>query len=226
MRPDLTFTPRRPRRHYAYVPLGADIYLDSFATIRREADLSGVPAEAERLAVRMIHGSGQVDLAHDLVVHPGLVRAARGALEAGAPILCDATMVATGVTRARLPAANEVLCFLGDPRVPGLAAAWGTTRSAAAVSLWEPLLAGAVVAIGNAPTALFHLLELLRDGGPRPAAIVGCPVGFIGAAESKEALIAFADRGGTKIPYVTVRGRRGGSAMTSSALNALAQEDE
>jgi precorrin-8X/cobalt-precorrin-8 methylmutase len=216
--------PRQPRRRYEYVTVGADIYVDSFATIRREADLSGVPADAERLAVRMIHGSGQVDLVRDLVIHPGLVAAARGALEAGAPILCDATMVATGVTRTRLPADNEVRCFLGDPRVPALAAAWRTTRTAAAVSLWEPLLEGAVVAIGNAPTALFHLLELIRDGGPRPAAIVGCPVGFIGAAESKEALVAFSAE--HDIPFVTVRGRRGGSAMTSSALNALAQEAE
>jgi precorrin-8X/cobalt-precorrin-8 methylmutase len=217
---------RPPARHYAYVTVGADIYVDSFATIRREADLSAVPADAEKLAVRMIHGSGQVDLANDLVIHPGLVAAARGALEAGAPMLCDATMVATGVTRTRLPADNDVLCFLGDPRVPALAQEWGTTRTAAAVSLWEPLLEGAVVAIGNAPTALFHLLELIRDGGPRPAAIVGCPVGFIGAAESKDALVAFADETGIEIPYVTVRGRRGGSAMTSSALNALAQEKE
>ena len=219
-------TPRPPRRHYDYMTLGPDIYVDSFATIRREADLSAVPADAERLAVRMIHGSGQLDLVGDLVIHEGLVVAARAALGAGAPILCDATMVATGVTRARLPRSNEVLCLLNDPLVPGLATEWSTTRTAAAVSLWEPMLAGAVVAIGNAPTALFHLLELLRDGGPRPAAIVGCPVGFIGAAESKEALIAFAEETGIDIPYVTVRGRRGGSAMTSSALNALAQEKE
>lgn len=218
--------PRRPARRYGYVDRGGDIYVDSFATIRREADLSRVPAAAETLAVRMIHGSGQVDLVDDLVVHPGLVRAARAALEGGAPILCDATMVATGVTRARLPRENQVQCLLNDPRVPDLAREWGTTRTAAAVSLWEPLLAGAVVAIGNAPTALFHLLEMLLEGAPRPAAIVGCPVGFIGAAESKEALINLAAEHGIDIPYVTVRGRRGGSAMTSSALNALAQEKE
>lgn len=217
---------RRPRRRYDYVDSGAAIYLDSFATIRREADLARVPADAERLAVRMIHGSGQVDLAEDLVVHPRLVDAARSALEAGAPILCDATMVATGVTRSRLPAGNDVVCLLHDPRVPDLARRWGTTRSAAAVSLWEPQLPGAVVAIGNAPTALFHLLEMLLDGAPPPAAIVGCPVGFIGAAESKQALAALAHDHGLDIPYVTVRGRRGGSAMTSSALNALAQEEE
>lgn len=218
--------PSRGRRRYDYVADGAAIYLDSFATIRREADLSGVPADAEKLAVRMIHGSGQVDLARDLVVHPRLVEAARAALEHGAPILCDATMVATGVTRSRLPRDNRVLCLLNDDRVPALARVWRTTRTAAAVSLWEPDLDGAVVAIGNAPTALFHLLELILDGGPRPAAIVGCPVGFIGAAESKQALIDLAAEHGIDIPYVTVRGRRGGSAMTSSALNALAQEAE
>ncbi|MQY11052.1 Precorrin-8X methylmutase [Streptomyces sp. RB5] len=215
---------RRPTRRYSYVDSGPAIYVDSFAAIRREANLAGLPADAEKLAVRMIHGSGQVDLADDLVVHPRLVGAARGALETGAPILCDATMVATGVTRARLPKDNRVLCLLGDPRVPELSRRWGTTRTAAAVSLWEPYLDGAVVAIGNAPTALFHLLEMLHDGAPRPAAVVGCPVGFIGAAESKQALVDFAD--GTGLPYVTVRGRRGGSAMTSSALNALAQEKE
>jgi precorrin-8X/cobalt-precorrin-8 methylmutase len=218
--------PRRPRRRYDYAGSGPDIYTESFATIRREADLSGVPAGAEKLAVRMIHGSGQVDLAADLLIHPRLVTAAQAALEAGAPILCDTTMVATGVTRTRLPADNAVLCLLGDARVPGLASAWRTTRTAAAVSLWEPHLAGAVVAVGNAPTALFHLLEMILDGGPRPAAIVGCPVGFIGAAESKQALAALLEEHGIDIPYVTVRGRRGGSAMTSSALNALAQEAE
>lgn len=217
---------RRPARHYDYLDAGPAIYVDSFATIRREADLSRVPADAERLAVRMIHGSGQVDLADDLIVHPQVVAASRAALEAGRPILCDATMVATGVTRSRLPGENQVLCTLNDPRVPGLAREWGTTRTAAAVSLWAPLLDGAVVAIGNAPTALFHLLEMLIDGAPRPAAIVGCPVGFIGAAESKQALVDLAADHGIDIPYVTVRGRRGGSAMTSSALNALAQEEE
>ncbi|GAA1091576.1 precorrin-8X methylmutase [Nocardiopsis metallicus] len=218
--------PRRPNRHYEYVDDGPAIYVDSFATIRREARLEHLPANAERLAVRMIHGTGQVDLAEDLVVHPDLVPAARAALEDGAPILCDARMVASGVTAHRLPSDNEVLCFLGDTRVPGLARSWGTTRTAAAVSLWEPLLEGAVVAVGNAPTALFHLLEMLADGAPRPAAIVGCPVGFVGAAESKEALAEFAGQHGADIPYVTVRGRRGGSAMTCSALNALAKEEE
>ncbi len=217
---------RRPPQRYEYVDDGPTIYVDSFATIRREADLGGVPADAEKLAVRMIHGSGQTDLVADLVVHPRLVAAARTALMLGAPILTDARMVAMGITAGRLPAGNEVHCFLTDERVPTLAGAWGTTRTAAAVSLWEPLLDGAVVAIGNAPTALFHLLEMLLDGAPRPAAIVGCPVGFIGAAESKEALASFATEHGVDVPFVTVRGRRGGSAMASSAVNALAQEEE
>lgn len=217
---------RRPTRHYEYVDSGPAIYVDSFATIRREADLRAVPADAEKLAVRMIHGSGQVDLADDLIVHPQMVSTARAALESGAPILCDATMVATGVTRSRLPKDNDVVCLLNDPRVPGLAREWRTTRTAAAVSLWGPRLDGAVVAIGNAPTALFHLLEMILDGGPRPAAIVGCPVGFIGAPESKQALVDLHAEHGIDIPYATVRGRRGGSAMTSSALNALAQEAE
>lgn len=217
---------QRPPRHYAYIDNGAAIYVESFATIRREAHLEGVPADAEKVAVRMVHGSGQVDLVPDLDIHPGLVPAARLALSTGAPILADARMVAMGITAGRLPADNEVLCFLNDERVPGLAAAWSTTRTAAAVSLWEPHLEGAVVAIGNAPTALFHLLEMLLAGAPRPAVIVGCPVGFIGAAESKEALASLAEDHGIDIPYVTVRGRRGGSAMTSSAINALAQEEE
>ena len=220
----MTLTP--PPRRYAYEGSGSAIYVDSFATIRSEADLAAVPADAEKVAVRMIHGTGQVDLAGDLVIHPGLVAAARGALESGAPILTDAHMVASGVTRARLPKDNEVLCLLRDPRVPDLARAWGTTRSAAAASLWGTRLEGAAVAVGDAPTALFHLLELLADGAPPPAAIVGVPVGFIGAAESKEALAGFAAETGIDVPFVTVRGRRGGSAMAASALNALAQERE
>lgn len=218
--------PARPARRYRYLDDGPAIYRESFATIRRETDLSHLPADAEQLAVRMIHGAGQTDLAADLVIHPDLVAAGRSALAAGAPILCDTHMVAAGVTAGRLPAGNPVRCFLRDERVPDLARAWGTTRTAAAVSLWEPLLAGAVVAIGNAPTALFHLLELILDGGPRPAVIVGCPVGFVGAAESKEALVALHADHGIEIPFVTVRGRRGGSAMTSSALNALASDAE
>ena len=216
----------RPPRRYDYVDDGPAIYFDSFATIRRETDLSGIPADAERLAVRMVHGTGQTDLVDDLQVHPLLVGAARAALDSGAPILCDAHMVASGVTRARLPHHTDVVCTLSDPAVRDLAVRMGTTRSAAALSLWGDRLDGAVVAIGNAPTALFHLLEMLLDGAPRPAAIVGCPVGFIGAAESKAALASFASDHGIDIPFVTVHGRRGGSAMTASALNALAQEAE
>ncbi len=214
--------PARPQRRYDYADDGAAIYVDSFATIRREASFAHLPDDAERVAVRMVHGTGQIDLAHDLVIHPDLVSTARTALQLGAPIITDAHMVASGVTRARLPRDNEVLCALRDERVPDLARTMGTTRSAAALSLLSDRLDGAVVAIGNAPTALFHLLEMLHDGSPRPAAIIGCPVGFIGAAESKQALEE-ADLG---IPFLTVRGRRGGSAMTASALNALAQERE
>ena len=217
---------KRPTKRYEYIDDGAAIYVDSFATIRREADLSAIPADAEKVAVRMIHGTGQTDLARDLVIHPGLVSAARGALESGAPILTDAHMVASGVTRARLPKDNDVVCLLRDERVPSLARELGTTRSAAAFSLLEDRLDGAVVAIGNAPTALFHLLELILDGAPRPAAIVGVPVGFIGAAESKDALAGLAGEHGIDIPFLTVRGRRGGSAMAASAVNALAQERE
>jgi precorrin-8X/cobalt-precorrin-8 methylmutase len=219
-------TPQRPPRRYDYIDHGATIYVESFATIRRETSFEDLPEDAEKLAVRMIHGSGQVDLVPDLVVHPRLVQGARSALSAGAPILTDARMVAMGITAGRLPADNEVRCFLNDERVPGLAAEWRTTRTAAAVSLWEPHLEGAIVAIGNAPTALFHLMEMLIAGAPRPAAIVGCPVGFIGAAESKEALASLHEDHGIEIPFVTVRGRRGGSAMASSAVNALAQEQE
>jgi len=217
---------RRPTKRYRYIDDGSAIYVDSFATIRREADLRAIPADAEKVAVRMIHGTGQTDLAGDLVIHPRLVSAARDALQAGAPILTDAHMVASGVTRARLPKDNEVVCLLRDERVPGLAREMGTTRSAAAFSLLEDRIGGSVVAIGNAPTALFHLLEMVLDGAPRPAAIIGVPVGFIGAAESKESLAAFADEHGIDVPYLTVRGRRGGSAMAASALNALAQERE
>ncbi|KRF14102.1 precorrin-8X methylmutase [Nocardioides sp. Soil797] len=216
----------RPPRRYDYIDDGAAIYVDSFATIRAESRLDHLPADAEKVAVRMVHGTGQTDLTEDLVIHPGLVAAARTALSAGAPIITDANMVASGVTRARLPRDNEVLCLLRDERVPGLARELGTTRSAAAFSLLTDRLGGSVVAIGNAPTALFHLLEMLLDGAPRPAAIIGCPVGFIGAAESKDALACFTAEHGIDIPFLTVRGRRGGSAMTASALNALAQEKE
>ncbi|MEV6658000.1 precorrin-8X methylmutase [Nocardia fluminea] len=205
----------------SYLTDGAEIYRRSFATIRAEADLAGFPPDVERVAVRMIHGCGQVDLAPDIVYSPGVVAAARAALHAGKPIICDANMVASGVTRKRLPADNAVLCNLTDPRVPELAARLGNTRSVAALELLRDRLDGAVVAIGNAPTALFHLLDMLDAGAPRPAAVIGIPVGFIGAAESKQALIDF---GG--IEYLTVRGRRGGSAITASALNAIASEQE
>ena len=203
-----------------YLRDGAAIYERSFAIIREEADLSRFSAEEAAIAVRMIHASGQVSLAHSIHFAPGLVTAAREALKRGAPILCDAEMVAHGITRARLPANNEVICTLRDPRVPELAATLGTTRSAAALELWRDKLAGAVVAIGNAPTALFRLLEMLDEGAPKPAAILGIPVGFVGAAESKEALAA--DPRG--VPYLIVRGRIGGSAITAAAVNALAKE--
>jgi precorrin-8X/cobalt-precorrin-8 methylmutase len=215
-----------PTSRYHYVRDGAAIYRESFATIRAETDLSHLPADAEKIAVRMVHATGQTDLPAALVIHPALVTEARAALAGGAPILTDAHMVASGVTRARLPRDNEVCCLLRDPRTPGLAKAWGTTRSAAAVSLWGDRLAGSVVAIGNAPTALFHLLELLADGAPPPAAIVGVPVGFVGAAESKQALASFAAEHGIDVPFLTVHGRRGGSALAAAALNALAQERE
>ncbi len=217
--------PRRPERHYHYVDRGPAIYLDSFATIRREADLSRVPSSAEKVAVRMIHGSGQVDLVDDLVVHPELV-AARAALQAGAPMLCDATMVVKGVTRTRLPADNEVLCMLNEPEVPGLAAAWGTTRTAAAVSLWEPHLEGRSSPSATPPPRSSTCWRCSSTAHRARRRSSRCPVGFIGAAESKQALEEFHAVHGIDIPFVTVRGRRGGSAMTSSALNALAQEQE
>lgn len=214
--------PQRPARRYDYVTDGRGIYLHSFATIRDEANLSHLPEDARVVAVRIIHAAGDVDVADRIEVHPGLVAAAREALRGGAPVFTDAHMIASGVTRARLPADNDVVCTLRDPAVPGLAAQWGTTRSAAAVSLWGDRLEGAVVAIGNAPTALFHLLETIGDGGPRPAAIVGVPVGFVGAAESKDALA----ENPWDIPWLVVRGRRGGSAIAAAAINALAREDE
>ncbi len=205
---------------FDYVREGAEIYRRSFATIRAEADLARFPADVARVVVRMIHSCGMTDLPADVGFSEGVVRAAREALLAGAPVLCDAQMVASGITRRRLPAGNEVICTLGDPAVPGLAARLGTTRSAAALDLWLPRLAGAVVAIGNAPTALFRLLELTAEGAPWPAAVLGIPVGFIGAAESKQALAA------SGLEYLAVHGRRGGSAMTVAAVNAIASEDE
>ncbi len=202
-----------------YLRDGSAIYERSFAIIRSEADLSGFSAAEADVAVRMIHACGAVEMAQHIVFGPDLVAAARDALTAGAPILCDSEMVAHGITRARLPARNEVICTLNDPRVSDLANALATTRSAAALELWRERLAGAVVAIGNAPTALFRLLELLDAGAPKPAAILGIPVGFVGAAELKDALAA--DSRG--IPFLIVRGRLGGSAMTAAAVNALAR---
>lgn len=206
---------------YDYERDGAEIYRRSFAIIRAEADLARFSPLEERVAVRLIHTSGMVELARDLVFSPGFAEAATRALQRGAPILCDAKMVASGVTRARLPANNEVLCFLDDPATPQLAAEQKTTRSAAALTLWRERLAGAVVAIGNAPTALFRLLELLDESKARPAAVIGAPVGFVGAAESKEALLADG-----RVPCLIVRGRKGGSAMAVAALNALASDLE
>ena len=203
----------------AYLRDGTAIYQRSFAIIRAEADLSRFSAAEAEVAVRMIHACGQVEAAQHIVFGGDVVSAARQALAAGAPIFCDAEMVAHGITRARLPARNEVFCALRDPTVPLLAERLGTTRSAAALELWGEKLAGAVVAVGNAPTALFRLLELMDAGAPRPAAILGIPVGFVGAAESKEALAA----GTHRIPFLIVRGRMGGSAMTAAAVNALAR---
>ena len=206
----------------AYVRNGAEIYRQSFATIRAESDLSGLSADEAQVAVRMIHSCGMVDLVEDLAFSPDVVAKARGALQGGAPILCDVQMVASGVTHRRLPADNEVVCTLSDPRVPDLAQRLGTTRTAAAVELWGERLDGAVVAIGNAPTALFHLLDHLRGVPWRPAAVLGMPVGFVGAAESKQAL-ARSDLG---LAHVVVHGRRGGSAITCGALNAIASVTE
>jgi precorrin-8X/cobalt-precorrin-8 methylmutase len=205
---------------FDYVRDGAEIYRRSFAAIRAEADLERFPADVARVVVRMIHSCGMTDLPGDVGYSDGVVAAAREALLSGAPVLCDAQMVAAGITRRRLPAGNEVICTLGDPRVAALAERLGTTRSAAALDLWGDLLPGAVVAIGNAPTALFRLLELVAAGAGRPAAVFGVPVGFIGAAESK---LALAESG---LQYLVVHGRRGGSAMTVAAVNAVASEDE
>jgi precorrin-8X/cobalt-precorrin-8 methylmutase len=206
---------------YDYIRDGAEIYKNSFAIIRREADLRRFSPEEERVAVRVIHASGMVEITPDLYFSPGAAQAGIAALAAGAPILCDANMVAHGVTRARLPANNEVICTLADPRVAELAKNMGTTRTAAAMEFWKPHLAGAVVAFGNAPTALFHLLEMLDAGAPRPALILAMPVGFVGASESKEAAIADG-----RIPVIAMRGRKGGSAMAAAAINALGSEKE
>jgi precorrin-8X/cobalt-precorrin-8 methylmutase len=205
-----------------YIRDGQAIYRASFATIRAEANLAAIPADLDKLAVRVIHACGMTDVIDDLVFSPGAGTAGRAALGRGAPILCDARMVAEGITRARLPANNRVICTLNDASVPERARALGNTRSAAALELWQPDLEGSVVVIGNAPTALFHLLDMLDAGAPKPALILGFPVGFIGAAESK-ALLAADSRG---VPFVALRGRRGGSAMAAAAVNALATEAE
>jgi precorrin-8X/cobalt-precorrin-8 methylmutase len=204
---------------YDYIRDGTAIYEKSFAIIREEADLSRFSEAEADVAIRMIHACGQVEVVRHFLFSKDFVPAARAALKAGAPIFCDAEMVAHGITRARLPANNEVICTLRDPRTTEIASKIGNTRSAAAIELWGDRLAGSVVAVGNAPTALFFLLDRLRAGAPRPAAIVGMPVGFVGAAESKEALAA----SGLGVPFAIVRGRLGGSAMTAAALNALAR---
>ena len=203
---------------YTYLRDAAAIYRASFAAIEREADLARGPAELKPLALRIAHAAGDVAILADLAASPGAVAAGRAALAAGAPILADASMVAAGIAAARLPCANPVLAMIGDPRVAEIAARLGTTRAAAAVELWRPLLAGAVAAIGNAPTALFHLLEMIGAGAPRPALILGFPVGFVGAVEAKDALAA----NPFGIPWIALHGRRGGSAMAAAAVNALA----
>jgi precorrin-8X/cobalt-precorrin-8 methylmutase len=205
-----------------YIRDGQAIYRASFATIRAETNLAAIPADLEKLAVRVIHACGMTDVIDDLVFSNDAGTAGRAALKQGAPILCDARMVAEGITRARLPADNRVICTLNDASVPERARELGNTRSAAALELWRPNLEGSVVVIGNAPTALFHLLDMLDAGAPKPALILGFPVGFIGAAESK-AMLAADSRG---VPFVALRGRRGGSAMAAAAVNALASETE
>jgi precorrin-8X/cobalt-precorrin-8 methylmutase len=205
-----------------YIRDGQEIYRNSFAIIRAEAKLDAIPADLEKLAVRVIHACGMVEVVQDLRFSEGAGKAGRDALAAGAPILCDARMVAEGITRARLPANNEVICTLKDDSVPDLAKALGNTRSAVALELWRPHLEGAVVVIGNAPTALFYLLDMIDAGAPKPALILGFPVGFVGAAESK-AMLAADSRG---VPFVIVQGRKGGSAMAAAAVNALATEVE
>jgi precorrin-8X/cobalt-precorrin-8 methylmutase len=205
-----------------YLRNGDDIYRKSFAIIRAEANLDGLPADLAQIAVRLIHACGMTDIASDVAASPNAVAAGRAALIAGAPLLCDAQMVANGITRQRLPSNNEIICTLNHPEVPAIAQRIGNTRSAAALELWLPQLAGAVVTIGNAPTALFHLLELLDQGAPKPALILGFPVGFVGAAEAKAELAANS-RG---VPFITLHGRRGGSAIAAAAVNALAKESE
>jgi precorrin-8X/cobalt-precorrin-8 methylmutase len=206
---------------YTFLRDGAEIYRRSFATIRAESDLARFNRDEEHVAVRMIHACGMIEIACDLVFSIGAVAHARHALRQGSPILCDSKMLARGIIAARLPKANEVVCTLEDPSVPSLAQKLGTTRSAAALELWRERLDGAVVAIGNAPTALFHLLDMLDETTARPACIIGMPVGFVGAAESKDALIA-----DSRVPFIAIKGRKGGSAIAAAALNAIASESE
>lgn len=215
-----------PTRRYDYLTDGDEIYRRSFGMIRDRADLATLPEDLATVATRIIHACGDVGVVADLAASRDVVHAARTALEAGAPVLTDSLMLAHGITRSRLPADNEVVCTLREPEVPALARAWATTRAAAAVSLWGNRLDGAVVAIGNAPTALFHLLELVRDGAPRPAAVVGMPVGFVGSAESKVALTEHELPGGGQLPWIVVHGHRGGSAMAAATVNALATRSE
>ena len=205
-----------------YIKDGAEIYRRSFAMIRAESALAGIPADIEPIVVRLIHTSGMTGLAGAVAFHPDVMRAGRAALNRGAAILCDAKMIASGITRSRLPAANEIICTLDHPDTPGHAAKLGTTRSAAAIDFWRDRIEGAVVAIGNAPTALFHLLERLDQGWPKPAIIIGVPVGFVGAAESKDELV----RDCRGVPYFVVTGRQGGSALAVAAINAIACERE
>ncbi len=207
-----------PQVSYEYLTDAAQIYAESFATIRREADLSRFPDDVSAVVVRMIHAAAQTDLPAGIAFTPGVVKACRDALWAGAPIFCDSTMVATGIIRSRLPRGNEIVCRLGDPRLVELAGRLGTTKTAAAVDLWLERLAGSVVAIGNAPTALFRLLEVVRDTGAKPAGVIGIPVGFVGAAESKQALID----NPFGLEYLVLRGRRGGSVIAVAAVNAIA----
>jgi precorrin-8X/cobalt-precorrin-8 methylmutase len=210
-----------PTKTQDYIRDGAAIYARSFSIIRAEANLAGLSPEEERVAVRIVHACGMVDIVRDLVMSPTFAASASAALKNGAPILCDSMMVADGVTRARLPARNDVICTLRDPRVPQIANDIGNTRTAAAMELWRPLLAGSIIVVGNAPTALFRLLEMLDEGVPKPAAVIGMPVGFVGAAESKDALAADG-----RLPFAIIKGRKGGSAMAAAAVNALASEAE
>lgn len=217
---------KAPTRRYPYLTDGTEIYRRSFALVRDGADLSGFDPQLRTVVTRIVHASGDLSITSQVAAHPDVVVAAREALASGAPVFTDSVMLASGITRTRLPADNDVACTLRDQRASQLAAEWNTTKAAAAVSLWGERLDGAVVAIGNAPTALFHLLEIILDGAPRPAAIVGMPVGFIGSAESKVALAEHVLPDGTQVPWITVHGHRGGSAMAAATVNALATAKE